>query len=295
MVDANDQEKDDQEAGNQFLMGEQMILFDKVVECKIREKASVGNTEEKKDFFQRQSRNTDPQSIARIEAPDAQIGEDGVPCQKKHSHGRDTRKYIFPLFGKIRFRIEAECKGDTKRKNVYPEIEVPGVQLCLVYALLGLRSFAPKVKLFRFIFFWRIQKSECLAPLLRMFAVMDIMRMDHPLQVSASLPWSPFQSLVNDDVVKNEVKDAIAKDAECHADHIRIIHYLCEVVKDPDRGKTEDQCEQIILFEGLVMYSMVRLMPAPEKSMHDVFMCKPGHKLPDQEGRDNDERAGNDQ
>ena len=63
-----------------------------------------------------------------------------------------------------------------------------------------------KGKLFRFIFFRGIQKSKGLAAFPGMLAMVNIVGVDHPLKVMAPFFRTPLQSLMHDDVVKDEIK-----------------------------------------------------------------------------------------
>ena len=91
-----------------------MIFFDQVVKGEVREKASIGNAEEKKDFFDRQSEYIDAHGITRVKAPYPQFGEKCVPRDKQNGGNRNCGKNKFPFPRKICFGIEAENKRDYK-------------------------------------------------------------------------------------------------------------------------------------------------------------------------------------
>lgn len=124
-----------------------------------------------------------------------------------------------------------------------------------------------------------------------MFAVMNIMSLNHATQVLALLFWSPVQALVDNDVVEDSVKDAITKDSKAYRQQVWIVHYLAEVVEEGDGWQTKDHRKPIILLQGVVMNSMVRLVPCPKKAVHDIFVRKPGDKFPEQESADCDQRT----
>jgi hypothetical protein len=90
-----------------------------------------------------------------------------------------------------------------------------------------------------------------------MFAVMNIVRVDHALQVTASLLRPPLQSLMYNDIVKYEVEQSVTKYSQADADHIGIVVDLREIVKDRDGGQAEDEGEEIILFQGFIMNSVM--------------------------------------
>ena len=53
--------------------------------------------------------------------------------------------------------------------------------------------------------------------------MVNVMRVDHPLQVSAPFGGAPFDPLVNDNVVENKVENSIAQDSEAHSQHIWVV------------------------------------------------------------------------
>src|SRR5204863_3542075 len=97
----------------------------------------------------------------------------------------------------------------------------------------------------------------------RMTSMMDIMRLDHPLQVAAPFLRAPLESLMDDYIMKNEIEKAIEKNAKPCCKHIRVIRHLAEVIEESDRWQAEHHCKQIIFFEGVIMYRMMRLVPRP--------------------------------
>ena len=58
-----------------------------------------------------------------------------------------------------------------------------------------------------------------------MFAVVDIMRMYHPLQISGALSWTPTDTLMNDDVVEDQVKNTVHENAYSDGYQIRTLVY----------------------------------------------------------------------
>ena len=96
-----------------------------------------------------------------------------------------------------------------------------------------------------------------------MLAVVDVVRMNHSLQVAALFLRSPLKPLVNDDIMKDKIKYAVSKDAQGHGDHIWVVVHLGEVIKQSNRREAEYKCEQVIFFKCMVVYRMVRLVPSP--------------------------------
>ena len=106
------------------------------------------------------------------------------------------------------------------------------------------------------------------------------MRMDHTLQVPASLSRLPFQPLMYNNVVKNEIEYPVGKNSEADGKHVRIEFHLREIVEEGDRGDAEDDGKQVVLFELVVMYCMMRLMPSPKHAVHDILMREPRNTFP---------------
>jgi len=139
------------------------------------------------------------------------------------------------------------------------------------------------------IFFWRVKKTKCFAAVLSMLAVMNVMSMNHALQVAASFFRQPLDALVHDDVMENKIKEAIAKNAQPHGDKIWIVGHQGGVVEQPNGGKTKDGRKPVVSFQRMIVYRVVRAMPSPQEAVHDVFMRGPRHPLPKQKcGNDND-------
>lgn len=87
--------------------------------------------------------------------------------------------------------------------------------------------------------------------------------MDHPLQVPALFLRSPLEPLVDDDIMKYKIEYSVSEDAQGYRDHVGVVMHLGEVIEQANRRQAEYQCEQIIFLQGMVMHSMMRLMPSP--------------------------------
>jgi hypothetical protein len=93
--------------------------------------------------------------------------------------------------------------------------------------------------------------------------MVDIVRMDHPLQIRTFLLRAPFQPLVDNNIVKYQIEQTIAKDPDADTDEIRIVDNLGEIVQQPNGGKAEYKGKKIIFFQGMIMNGMMRFVPAP--------------------------------
>jgi len=122
-----------------------------------------------------------------------------------------------------------------------------------------------------------------------MTAVMDVVCMDHPLQVLAAIGWLPPYALMDNDVMKYNVEQSIAENSDANGDPIWIVHNQTEIVDQGYGRDAEDNSEQVVPFKGMVMYGVVRPMPDPKYAMHDVLVGEPCNKLPEKEGPNNNQ------
>ena len=65
------------------------------------------------------------------------------------------------------------------------------------------------------------------------------------------------------DVMEDQIEQAIAENSDANADHVWIERYLREVVKQRDRRYAEDNGKQVVLFQGVMMNGMMRPVPTP--------------------------------
>lgn len=122
-----------------------------------------------------------------------------------------------------------------------------------------------------------------------MLAVMNIVGMDHSAQILASVGRSPSDALMHDDVVKDEIKYSVTADPDADGNAVGIKVHQGEVIEQRDRWKAEDHDKQVIFFQRVVVNGVMGFVPAPEESMHDVLVRKPGDELPEKESADNDQ------
>jgi len=71
-----------------------------------------------------------------------------------------------------------------------------------------------KLKLLGLVFFRSYQKAKGFTVLFGVFTVMNVMCINHALQIFTSLLGPPFDSLVYNEVVEDNIKQTIAKDAQ---------------------------------------------------------------------------------
>lgn len=82
-----------------------------------------------------------------------------------------------------------------------------------------------------------------------MLAMVNIVSVDHSLQVFASFSGAPWQALVYDNIMENKIKNAITKNAGAYREHVGIIGYKRIVVKNSDGWEAEDKGEKIVSLE----------------------------------------------
>lgn len=90
-----------------------------------------------------------------------------------------------------------------------------------------------------------------------MTAVMDVVCMDHPLQVLAAISWLPPYALMDNDVMKYNVEQSIAENSDANGDPIWIIHNQTEIVDQGYGRDAEDNSEQVVPFKGMMMNGVV--------------------------------------
>ena len=84
-----------------------------------------------------------------------------------------------------------------------------------------------------------------------------IMRVDHSLQVAAFFLWTPAQSLMYNNVVKNQIECSIAEDAYAYRKKVGIVDDERRVVDEAYGRKAEDQREQIVSLNSIVVNGMM--------------------------------------
>src|SRR3954465_303438 len=120
-----------------------------------------------------------------------------------------------------------------------------------------------------------------------MLAVVNIMCLNHSLEVATPFSGSPSYSLVHNNIMKNEVKQPVTKNPDPNCDKIRIVVANGSIVNKDNRRDAENYSEPIIFFECMIMLRVMGLVPRPHESVHDVLVREPGDKFPKQESGHN--------
>jgi len=84
----------------------------------------------------------------------------------------------------------------------------------------------------------------------------------------------PFEPLVNDHIVHQEISKTICHDAKTDRLHPPYI-IKCAEIDQQYTWYCEDDKECIILFKKTRLYLVMIFMQIPEKSMHDITMSEP--------------------
>lgn len=82
MVETEEKEDDDENDGNDRMVGKEIILFNKVVQGEVGEETGIRDTEEEEDLFERKSADAPANGIAGVEAPYSQVCKNNVPSDK---------------------------------------------------------------------------------------------------------------------------------------------------------------------------------------------------------------------
>jgi len=113
--------------------------------------------------------------------------------------------------------------------------------------------------------------------------VVHLMRPAYRTNIRIVGAGEPFQSLVDDHVVNDEICEAIGHHPKSHC--LEPIDFFNGAVEQyQEAGYGEDDEEGIVLFEGAVLFLVMVFMEIPEKSMHYKFVCQPGDEFHYQEG-----------
>jgi hypothetical protein len=150
------------------------------------------------------------------------------------------------------------------------------------YGLFLLR-FSPvlfKMQVGNLVFLRDNKEAERFAIFFRMLAVMNIVCMNHTAQVAAPFFWSPLKALVYNDIVKYQIENPVADDANGHREQIRTLVHRSRYNEQNDGRYTEDHSKPVILLQRMVVHSMVRFVPYPQKAVHNILVGEPRDELP---------------
>ncbi|MCS7036336.1 MAG: hypothetical protein RMJ33_11055 [Saprospiraceae bacterium] len=167
-------------------------------------------------------------------------------------------------------------------KKTHAPRQVQGVRFCSValsaLCFLGLLLVRAA---FLEVFHRHHKQPKGLAAVFGCLGVVSAVRPQNCTRVPAIELTKPRKALMDIHIMNEEIRQAVQRNA--HADEQRpgVLCQTADEVKN-HAWNGEDQEKTVILFKKAVLFVarlVVVFMPAPQKTVHDVFMCKPRHEL----------------
>jgi hypothetical protein len=114
--------------------------------------------------------------------------------------------------------------------------------------------------------------------------VVDLVRPAHSPGIPVIGFSEHFESLVDKDVMHQEIGNAVGKDTKADGKSLPERSGGPQIEKGHAHHGIENK-KGVISFEpGVVILAVVIPVKDPKKSVHDILMCKPRHELHDAEG-----------
>lgn len=113
------------------------------------------------------------------------------------------------------------------------------------------------------IFLRNDQKTKCFTVFFCMLAMVDVMGIYHAAQITTPLFGSPLNTLMYNDVVKDQIKGTVTNNAHCNRKEIRTFVYCGGNDKQNDGRYTEDNSKPVIFLQRVVVHRMMRFVPYP--------------------------------
>lgn len=134
------------------------------------------------------------------------------------------------------------------------------------------------------VFFMHKQHPKTFAFVPVKMLMMHLMRPADGTDIGAVAAGEPFETLMNDNIMHQEIAKAIGHDAK--ADGLYPPHMTeCANINQQDAGYSKDDEERIILFKKTWFCLVMILVQVPEKPMHDITMGQPGNSFHHQKGK----------
>jgi len=115
--------------------------------------------------------------------------------------------------------------------------------------------------------------------------VVDFVRPDHPNEIRITGYEPDFHPTMNQNVMKQDVKNAIAQNAISNPFQEGKRLYLISNHQCQNGWNAENDGKKVVSLKKTMPWAVVRFVPGPKESMHDVPMGKPGHSFHKQKGR----------
>jgi hypothetical protein len=130
-----------------------------------------------------------------------------------------------------------------------------------------------------------IKHSEAFAMIFIEVFVMHFMRPANSPDIGIGAAREPFEALMDDHIMNNEIGEAVGHDAVTDRLHPPYMIYGAEHDQQ-HTGYGKDDEEGIIFLEKSGFNLMVVAMEIPQESMHYPFMGRPGDGFHQQKGGD---------
>jgi hypothetical protein len=115
------------------------------------------------------------------------------------------------------------------------------------------------------------------------------MRLPYGKKIDVARTLQPFDSLVDEDLMHEEIGDPIDQDPETDPQPRRVKTFYASDDEQSDGRDREDQEEGIVPFQEAVVVLLVMVgMQVPKESVHHVLMRGPCHEFHEQESAQHD-------
>jgi hypothetical protein len=156
------------------------------------------------------------------------------------------------------------------------------VPRCGIVHLLGGHEL-PVAAHFLPVLFVHVQHPEAFALVAVQVLVVHFMGPANGAHIGIAAAAEPFEALVNNDVVHQEISDPIGHNAKANGLHPpNTIHST--KANQQHTGHREYDKEPVVLFKKARFFLVMITVQEPEESMHDVSMRQPGYAFHYQEG-----------
>jgi len=132
------------------------------------------------------------------------------------------------------------------------------------------------------------EHAETLPMLFSKVLMVNFMGFPDRTEVNVVRSAEPFEPLVDEDFVNQEIGKSIQSDSrpDPHTEVVAVHHAKHD--EEPTRyGK--NQKEGIVFLEKTGLFLMMVLMQVPKKAMHQKAVCEPSHELHEPKGSSHDE------
>lgn len=134
------------------------------------------------------------------------------------------------------------------------------------------------------VFFMHHQHPETFAVMTVEMLVMHFVCPTDGTYITAVAAGKPFEALMNDDIMYQEISETVSHDAK--ADGLHPPHMTEGAgINEQDTWHSKNDKECIVLFKKAGFHLVMILVQVPEQPMHNKAMCKPGYSFHDQESK----------